>query len=249
MANVSDTHGFGYWFSQQDIDSKWLTGTWQVSNYWQGNTGVALYYDFNKKDLYVNTPVKTLCYSELLQQFITFLDYQGGILFNIGSTFHALTNKIGTSTTMDMWNMFEGEYCKLLYSRCQSDITFISNAESAQDKIFTNLDIRMDVYDENDELQHNKFFDTIRAWNEYQDTEEVALEHKYHPYNAPLVASNTKKKFRIWRCEIPRAKKNGKTSLDRMRNTWCKILLTLNKDKGNDPLHMEMHDVNVIYYN
>lgn len=225
-----------------------MPGEWQTEGYWQNNTGVALYYDFNKKDLYINTAEKTLCYSELLQQFITFLDYQGGVLFNIGSTFHALTTKTGNNSSVELWNMFTGEYCKLLYNRCQSDITFISNADNTQDKIFTNLDIRVDFYNEDNELQHNKFFDTLRVWDEYQDTGETSLEHKYYPYTTASTVSNTKKKFRIWRCDIPRAMKDGKRSLDRIRNTWCKIMLTLNTDKGEDPKHIELHDVGVVYY-
>jgi len=243
LANVSDTHGFGYWFSQQDTGSLWQLG--RRDEEMSGARGTALYYDMNKKDLYITTPDETLCYSELLGQFTSFLSYEGGALFNIGSTFHALTNK--GYEKCDLWNMFEGTYNSYFYDKRQTDITFISNAESVLDKTFTNLEIRGDFYDESGELQHERFFDSIRVWDEYQDTADTALTYKPYPYTTASVGSNLKKKFRIWRCDIPRAWKNGKRSMDRIRNTWCKIQLTMNKDAEN-PLHMETHDIGVIYY-
>lgn len=248
LANVSEAQGFNYWFDQQDCYSSWRPSYWISDiNDWNKGSGLSLYYDNNKKDLYINTTNKSLCYSEILGKFTSFMDYQGGILFNVGSSFHALTNNNGE--TVSMWNMFEGEHNSFFYKRYQSDLTFISNAESTLDKIFTNLEIRADFYNEYNELQHEKFFDTIRAWNEYQDTETVALKYKSYPYEEGSIHSNTKKKFRIWRCDIPRAIKNGKRSFDRIRNTWCKIKLSMNTDDAQEPLHMEMHDVGVVYYN
>lgn len=244
LADISDTHGFSYWFSQQDTGSKWQVGRWD--NEMTDMQGTALYYDLNKKDLYITTCDSSLCYSELLGQFVSFLDYQGGVLFNIGDSFHAVTN-YGDART-DLWNMFEGAYNSCFYDKRQSYITFISNSENTADKIFSNLEIRGDFYNESNELQHQRFFDSIQVWNEYQDTGETALIYKAYPYSGSAVGSNTKKKFRIWRCNIPREWKNGKRSLNRIRNTWCKIKLAMNTDSNAEPLHMEIHDINVIYY-
>lgn len=270
LTNLSDTHGFGYWFSQQDTSTLWNSGCIAVRNSPQirpnstwpyGCDGIKLEYDFNNNDLYIMTKNDVLCYSELLGQFISFMDYKGATtLFNITNTFHALVNVIPSSNGgdryMKLWNMFDGEYNKLLGRYTESSITFVSNLEPTLDKIFTNLELRGDFYSNDKDfeispdqnLDHFQIFDEIRVWNEYQDT--------------GVTKPNFKKKFRIWRCDIPRALKaqtgvdedgnvvyTNKRGMDRIRNTWCKIQLTMNKVKIPWVSHrMELHDVGVIYY-
>lgn len=245
LSNISDAHGFGYWFSQQDTKNKWFSGVWKDSVLNDTN-GISLYYDYNKKDLYVSTRDTTLCYSELIGQFTSFLNYNGSVLFNIDSDFHALTSN--DNNTTDLWDMFKGEYNNFYHNSYGSDLTFVSNAESTVDKIFTNLEIRADFYN-NDELLHEQFFDSIRVWNEYQDTGVTPLVFKNFPSYSDI-KSNTKKKFRIWRCDIPRALRKvsetqSRRSQDRIRNTWCKIKLLMNTKSDN---RMELHDTQVIYY-
>lgn len=224
---------------------------YKVNNVWLNSKGLALYYDENKKDLYISTPQKMLCYSEVLGQFVSFYDYQGGILFNIDSSFNALTNDANGVKT-DFWEMFKGDYNMFFYDHHQTDFTFVSNPDYIYDKTFTNLEMRADFYhdDKDNEgnitktLQHNAFFEKIQVWNEYQNTGEQALSYKLWP---SLQRGNVQKKFRIWRCDIPRALKDGKASLDRIRNTWCKIKLSMNMDNASNK-HFEMHDLQVIYY-
>jgi hypothetical protein len=62
-------------------------------------------------------------------------------------------------------------------------------------------------------------FDTIRVWNEYQDTGDIDLRF------IDDVPSNMKKKFRIWRMDIPRDKDHTR---QRIRNTWTKVKFTMN---------------------
>lgn len=67
-------------------------------------------------------------------------------------------------------------------------------------------------------VSHRKMFDTLRVWNEYQDTDDVNLNF----INDTI--SNMKKKFRIWRIDIPRDKNNPR---QRIRNTWTKVKFTM----------------------
>lgn len=283
LQNISDVHGFGYWFSQQKLMNTWKLGSWDIKTRTledkttetyttlTGNTGTALYYDFNRKDLYICTSDNCLCYSELLNQFISFFDYKGCVMCNIGDTFHALvyyndTTDTGKSgmTGLSLWNMFKGNYNNFFLRNCASDFTFISNADATLDKIFTNLEMRMDIYNGSNELQHTKFMEQIKVWNEYQDTGDVPLKFDVHPYSSlssglDFRNSNIKKKFRIWRCNIPRALKEKSdgtlvNGIDRIRNTWCKIKLTMNIPEAEYSStvrsynHAEIHDVGVIYY-
>ena len=51
-----------------------------------------------------------------------------------------------------------------------------------------------------------------------------------------------KKKFRIWRADIPRDKNN---KLDRMRNPW--LFIKLEKSEPNNT-KIELHDIQVQYF-
>ena len=57
--------------------------------------------------------------------------------------------------------------------------------------------------------------------------------------------SSLKRKFRIWRCDIPR---DNKRVLDRMRNPW--IYLKLQKDAPAEGFlnKTEIHDILMDYY-
>ena len=141
-------------------------------------------------------------------------------------------------------------------------ITFISNGAdngmSVLDKIFTNIEFKADRWTDrieglpSTEIINNKNyckapFDYIRVWNEYQDTGEVQLDYKSNGNNDKITVNrhtNLKKKFNVWRIDIPRDKY---TRRDRMRNQWIKITLGINQGVDNTDL-MQLHNVNVIYY-
>lgn len=237
LTDVSDTHGFSHWFDEQFSD---IYDTPFNPFYYEKT-----FYDKNRTDLYISTTKTALCFSELLGQFTSFMSYKNpDAMFNIGADFYAIKNN-------KLWKMFEGEYNSYFGSYEPFDITFISNNDSADDKVFTNLELRADFYADY-ALQHNNMFNYIRAWNEYQDTGKVPLSF------AICKPSNLKKKFRIWRIDIPRDKSH---KLDRIRNTWTKIQLGTysnsefessglddDKIKTMKKSNMELHDVIVDYF-
>ena len=228
MTNISITHGFSNWFDEQlsQVDEK-------------------TFYDKNMNDLYITTKDTALCFSELLGQFTSFMSYKNpDAMFNIGSDFYTIKDN-------KLWKMFAGGYNNFFGNYEPFDITFISNNDSAEDKIFTNIELRADFYAD-DTLLHNNSFNYIRAWNEYQDTGKVKLNYTI------CKPSNLKKKFRIWRIDIPRDKTN---KLDRIRNTWTKIQLgTYSNDEFTKSgisedvsenikkSNMELHDLSVDYF-
>ena len=92
-------------------------------------------------------------------------------------------------------------------------------------------------------LTSNCAFDTLEVWNEYQKGVSYLNTLKNKP--SPL-----KKKFRVWRANIPRANTdwNGveaKNKMDRIRNTWAYIKLSRNE--GNED-RVEFHDMIVHYF-
>lgn len=142
-------------------------------------------------------------------------------MFNIDSEYYALNYPEINSAEqgIKLWSMFKGLPNVFFDEVYPTDLTFISNENPLNDKIFTNVELRGD-FRYNGELDHRKMFDTLRVWNEYQDTGEVNLNFIND------VPSNMKKKFRIWRMDIPRDSKHKR---ERIRNTWSKVKFVMNK--------------------
>ena len=153
-------------------------------------------------------------------------------MFNIYNDFYAFRN----NNTLDMYKMFAGEYNDFFGDIQPFYIHFISNADSGLDKIFSTIETRVDFRDTTGVVD-DEFFDYLKVWNEYQTAEKNPLTVSISAFGA-----DAKKKFRIWRVNIPRC---GRYNLERIRNTWTNIKLGKNSP-GN--LKMELHDLNVQYF-
>jgi hypothetical protein len=231
LADLSLQKNMVTWLSQQS------TSLWKPSDY-----TVRLFYDKNNSDVYINTKEESLCYSEALGEFVSFMSYpEVPIMFNVVDRFYCLKSNYLNEMFAGDYNYFFGQYQGY-------DITFVANGKTQQqdlsaiDKIFTNIEFRADRWSDKLDsiLSSESPFDYVRVWNEYQDTGEVLLNNKGH------LPSNLKKKFRIWRIQIPRDAYNRRA---RMRNTWCKIKLGAapRYHNGNDGF-VQLHDISTIYY-
>ena len=214
LKNISNSHGFSDWFKKTNIDRS--------------------FYDSNRNDLYVMNNEDCITYSELVGQFTSFMDYNGTpAMFNVKDGFYAFRNEDGN---VNMYKLFSGNYNTFFKETGKPFwIEFISNADSALDKIFTTIDMRLDFHD-NNVADNTTFFDKIKVYNEYQDTTKRNINwHKVKP-------SDIKRKFRIWRVNIPR---DHTKKLNRIRNTWAKIYFE-QSNPGNKK--MILHDLSVQYF-
>jgi hypothetical protein len=193
-------------------------------------------------DLYALTPDESICYSEVLGNFTSFMSYQGISLIE------SYENSVYTMKDGKLYSMFTGEYNKFFSENYEPwDFTFISNGIDNNlmdfDKVYSTIDYRMDMMSDTG-YQHDNSLDFIRVYNEYQDTEDVNLNRSNTSLSFWNKEANLQKKFRIWRMQIPRDKKGG-NGLDRIRNPWCKIKLG---SKGKNNYKAVLHDLNVQYY-
>jgi hypothetical protein len=239
LTDVSLTHNMQTWFKDNSIDRT--------------------LYDDVHHDLYLVNENEALCYSEILGQFTSFMDYGGVYLLeSSGREVFSMHKGIKTQDITTLFKMFKGSYNDLFgaydnMGRYQQNfkpwhITFISNGldnkDMDSDKIFTNMDYRMDMFN-GDTYLPEESFNTIRVWNEYQDTGNVTLKHPVvigSPASYNLAEMNLEKKFRIWRIQIPR---DSTKILDRIRNPWCKITLSRN---ALDSKKAVLQDLNVQYF-
>lgn len=239
LTDVSLTHNMQTWFKDNTIDRT--------------------LYDDVHHDIYLVNDTEALCYSEILGQFTSFMDYGGMYLLESCSKEVFSMKKVNNVTTL--FKMFKGGYNDLFgyYTHAEPQqyrlnyrpwhISFISNGLDNKDmdfdKIFTNIDYRMDLFDSTGAYLPEESFDTIRVFNEYQDTGDVTLKHPVvigEPTSYNLDEMNLEKKYRIWRIQIPRDSTN---ILDRIRNPWCKITLSRNAQDNNKAV---LQDLNVQYF-
>ena len=214
---LSEKLGFSQWVGENGSMDKWNN---EYKNF-------RTFYDKVNGDVYFTTKNTSLCFSETLGQFTSFMNYENlPAMFNIDNKFYSIkNNKIWEQNAGD-YNMFYGEY-KPYY------VTYRVNPQPYSDKIFTNIDFRADTFD-GDILTHTTF-NKLKVWNEYQQGES----------NLEFIkgtTSNLKRKFRMWRANIPRDINNKR---DRIRNPWTYIQLL--KDK-KDTLRTEFHDLIVYYF-
>lgn len=217
LSSVSTTHGFSNWFKNNE-----LTHT---------------FYDKNRNDVYVLNDADCIVYSELLGQFTSFMDYYDiPAMFNVNDRFFTFKD---VSSNVKLYSMFTGRYNYFFNDYKPYWLEFISNADSSIDKTFSTIETRVDFRElSNNEWQvvHNEFFDTLQAENEYQKGVKNLSK------SITASRADAKKKFRVWRVDIPR---DTAHPLHRIRNTWAKIKFTKDPRKNQ---RMELHDVNVQYF-
>ena len=246
---------------------------------WFTNNGLSidkLVYDDINHDLYAISDNQALCFSETLNQFTAFMDY-GGI-----DLLETCNHRAFTMKDDDVWAMFEGDYCRFFDENKPWSITFISNGTSNStyglDKTFTNLEFRASVegdgeYDEST----GRFtpalpFDYLEAWDEHQHGKAL-LQHKWghdaFQHHSKDQSATLKRKFRLWRCDIPRNNiGQGEPSsftpqfdntflfgrkrphpMDRMRNPWLYVKLQKRaEEEGSVQKKTEIHDVITTYF-
>jgi hypothetical protein len=225
--NISDKFGFHSWINKT---SKGIN-IWNPIDF----DGFVTYYDKVNGDVFFITKDECLAFSELLSQFTSFYSYENtpyfsnlkdrGILFNI---------EAGTSDYYP-WLLNEGDY-NMFFGKYQPFYTTVvvndENTKAQQDKIFDNLEFTSDSW--KDDTLLNSTFDTLTVWNEYQKGVSKLNNIKNKP-------SSLKQKFRVWRTFIPR---DDKYKMDRMRNPWLYLKLSMEKSNTNKTI---LHHLAVSY--
>lgn len=225
LGNLSDNLGFHSWINKKS-DS---VNIWNPVDF----NGFATYYDKVNGDVFFISKDECLAFSEPLSQFTSFYSYEGVPYFANIKDLGLMFRKKDNGEVYRPWWYNEGEY-NMFFDKYQPFYTtVIANPDMQLDKIFSNIEFRADSW-EGDTLL-NTTFDTLTVWNEYQRGESKLNNVIGKP-------STLKKKFRVWRANIPRANSNGR---DRMRNPWLYLKLSMEKENTNKTL---LHDIVVDYF-
>jgi hypothetical protein len=77
-----------------------------------------------------------------------------------------------SSNNSTLYKMYSGQYNTSYNDKSLNySLHYRVNPEAGIDKVFTNVDFIADIFDETKKSSQQPF-DTIRVWNEYQDTEK-----------------------------------------------------------------------------
>lgn len=226
VKSISDSLGMRQWVNENNTHINWNPVTYEN---FRG------FYDKNNNDVYFVNNNWCLCYSELIGQFTSFMSYEKvPAMFNVGSEFYAFNNN-------KLWQQFNGDYNMFFGQYKPYSITVVANADEPADKIFNTVEFRADAYD-GDNLAPTKTYDTLDVYNEYQHGRVTLTNLNGRP--SPL-----KRKFRIWRANIPRANTpiNGipANNRDRIRNTWAYVKLST---ETPNTYRTVFHDMTIHYF-
>ena len=250
LTNLSRDNGMDWWVKSSKVNNIWsplLTGI-------NGENGMRTFYDSKYGDIYftpgsvsynITDEKEALCYSELLGQFTSFMSYGGAAaMFNFADGFYSL--RADNENNIKLYKNNAGKYNKFYGATMPFSISFISNEEPLLTKIFDTIEIESDVLS-NDSLTNKMPFNSISAENEYQKSGINNFEDN---------PGDIKKKFRVWRINIPRSNKvasklNNKEDIirnkygrSRIRNPWTKITLSNSGEYNEKTI---LHNIAVKY--
>lgn len=256
LNNITVAGGFNSWVKRNiNLNNE----EWNPIDF---NDFISVYDSLNQEILFINKNT-ALAYSEKFNCFTSFYDYENAPFFEKfeGVGIWVKDNKL--------WKHQAGNYCQFFGDNKPFSITLIANQEPQLDKIFTNLEFRACIDNEGTyDKKTDKFtpllpFDNIEAWNEYQHGQlSLNLKNKDNKYTHGLSSGILDRKFRIWRCDIPRdnaplsdteallgIKRFKVKPLDRIRNPWTYIKLSkMAASKETTSNKIEIHDILASYF-
>jgi hypothetical protein len=244
------------------------------------------YYDRSNQDILFISKSECLAWSEKLGVFTSFYSYEKapflcdlnntGIWFTVDAHVDPDDPDDPNKMVYDsfVWKHRGGEYGRFFGENKPYWMTLIGNPEPQMDKIFTNLEFRASVEGDGElNSETGKFtpylpFDSLDVENDYQhgitdlETRWGRTDGAMRHFDAFGTLNSLKRKFRIWRCDIPRSNATlpfGSRKTDRIRNPWVKMTLT--KKAAVDVIDpqtqvvtevtlpkAEIHDVELVYF-
>ena len=236
LSNLSSTNGFNtYLRSIPNIEKPWNPAY---------NNSIKTSYDPINKEVLFSTDKETLSYSEQLQSFMSFYDFKAEYMNTLKGDTYILGKPYSANYTVitPIYQYQSGKYNYQDKRQKAYYVEFIANPDPLNDKIFNVLEFRSDSWDDDNTLQNFKSFNKLTINNEYQ---EASSPLKYD--------KNLKKRFRIWKAQIPRQDRVNSPLQDRIRNTWAKIRLEHTPEivdsDSNEYVNINtvLHDITVHY--
>ena len=286
LQNISLQGGFNAW-CKQNIPA--MNVTWgpelvkEGESYFYNLNNFVTYYDKANQDVLFINKEHCLAFSEKIGAFTSFYSYENvpyfcqvndKSLWIVGSATDDGTGRIQNIVTYTYLHQ-KGYYNEFLGKKKPYWMTLVGNPEPQMDKIFTNLEFRACVEGDGPSEEFKPYlpFDSLEVWNEYQHG-YTDLEYKDGRgsmlHNLSDAPSHLARKFRIWRCDIPRdnvpvsnenedevnytsdsklgISRIASHPVDRMRNPWLYLKLQKRLETKRNFHKVEIHDMMMSYF-
>jgi hypothetical protein len=258
LNSLSASLGFNTWSKQNIPDAKVIWTPDVFENF------VAYYDKLNQDILFIDANT-CLAFSDKLNVFTSFYNYENTPYFcNLDST-GVWVKSDGNGQTV-LYKHNAGDYCNFFGENQPYSMILVGNIEPQVDKIFTNMEFRACVDNDglNEESRNPSLpFDYLETWNEYQHGITSLETRNGHSASLHHMGddSSLQRKFRMWRCDIPRdnaelssdeglnISRVSKHPLNRMRNPWLYLKLQKNAAEEGETLdRTEIHDIIMTYF-
>lgn len=268
ITNISGSMGFNSWCKQTipTASVKWTT---------EERNSFRSAYDRINQDVYFINKDNCLAFSEKVNAFTSFYSYNAPYFCNVNDVGIWLSKDASTpeDNTYYLYQQGAGEYCNFFGKEYSFSMTLIGNQDVQLTKTFTNLEMKASIDGEGATDKKGRYtpyipFDSLEVWDEYQHGISTLKDMMSMKHNTIDKNSSLKRKFRIWRCDIPRdnypipTKPTDVTGwvnpeesrgiyrtksypLNRMRNPW--LYLKLQNTKGANR-KTEIHDMYMYYF-
>lgn len=213
----------------EDISNAQGFHSWCAQNL-NKNSKILGYYDYKNKDVYFINSAWTypcLAFSEFTNSFSSFYSYKGARLLYLQGEGLWLTDNGG------IYLHQKGNYNSFFGSNEDYHVTIVCNQDGNLSKIFNTVEFRADSW--SGAIRQD--FQTIDYLS--IETSHQALATQNFDFNH-YTPSSFKKKFNVWRVNIPRVS----NSFARYRDVWAKITLGGGK---NNTRKTRLNDI-VVYY-
>lgn len=222
LIDLSEKAGFRSWFNNH-VD-------YEDSHKWNPTVrdSFSLDYDGVTKDVYILNKDYCLVYSEPLQRFCSFYNYESSpYIYNAwSSTFSLLNTKVDGDYITDIWKHWDGEYSTFYGILKKSEITYLVNPNPVLNKYFNVVEANADYFN----------FDILQS-KCGPSSDQQGILALVDILGKP---STLKKKWNMYRMPVPRA---SNTKQSRMTGPW--LQLNLSQMSSNKSI---LHNLNV-YYN
>lgn len=266
LNNISTAGGFNSWMKQHlpAVGVQWYPSS--------RNNFKAFYDRLNQEVLFANKEY-CLAWSERMQAFTSFYDYTLSPYFSVLEDYSLWFTSNGSETKA--WQHQQGTYGEFFGQEKGYWMTLVGNPEPQTDKLFTNLEFRASMENDgfiiDDKFEPELPVSSLEVWNEYQHGFATLSRQNGHSamiHHTKDMDSSLKRKFRIWRCDIPRnnclldTDRRGsefystdadlkisrlvRKPMDRMSNPW--IYLKLKQEAVSVSGKVEIHDLVMTFF-
>jgi hypothetical protein len=197
-------------------------------------TDIEIGVDPEEERVFVSGSDWTLSYNPLREQWVSFHDLDPGKYFFGRDKGHLFRND-------NIYTIGEGQYGNYYGSIHPFEVAFVSADRRPENQIVQSLYIDASVFDDAGRELERKIFDSVRVYNDYQDTGEIIIRPLIGDRGQRRNRVNARKTDRVWKINNLRdgiAQPTRRSDLSRLSDNVHHIELSFGKATDQRTIHL-----------